>query len=343
MGAAIAVVGAGLIGQRHVEAIEVAGDASLACIVDPSEAAREFASARGLRHFASIGQMLADGAPGGAIIATPNAMHVDNAAQCIGAGLPVLVEKPIATDASSAEELVESAEKAGVPLLVGHHRRHNPLIQKAHEVIQDGGLGQITAVQAQAWLMKPDEYFDVDWRRKAGAGPIFLNLIHDVDLLAYLCGDIASVHAMQSSQVRGNAVEDTAAVLLRFASGALGTVSLSDTIVAPWSWELTARENPAYPATGEDCYWIGGTKGSLSLPNLSHWSNPQKRSWWEPIGQTKLIFDFQDPLVRQVENFAAVIARQQKPLVTGRDGLRALRVIEAIKASAESGRTIDIT
>ncbi len=68
--------------------------------------------------------------------------------------------------------------------------------------------------------------------------------------------------------MRGNPIEETAAILLSFANGALGTFSVSDTTAAPWSWELTARENPAYPATGQACYMIGGTEGALELPGL---------------------------------------------------------------------------
>ena len=65
----------------------------------------------------------------------------------------------------------------------------------------------------------------------------------------------------------------------------LGTISVSDTVVSPWSWELTSGENPAYPHTGETCYTVGGTLGSLSIPHLDLWRNPAEPSWWEPIGR----------------------------------------------------------
>ena len=73
-----------------------------------------------------------------------------------------------------------------------------------------------------------------------------MNLIHDMDLLRHLCGEVTSVQAFESNAARGIR-EDSAVILLRFANGALGTVTVSDTIVAPWSWELTTGgENPAY-------------------------------------------------------------------------------------------------
>ena len=82
------------------------------------------------------------------------------------------------------------------------------------------------------WVTKPDEYFDVAWRLAKGGGPVFLNLIHDIDLFRYLLGEIVSVQAEESNAVRGHPVEDTAVILLRFASGALGSITAVDTIAS---------------------------------------------------------------------------------------------------------------
>ena len=338
----IAIAGAGLIGRRHAKAIAAANEVILASVVDPGDVGAEVAQQHGVPHFRSLKEMIKSGKPDGVILATPNQLHLANALECVEAGIPALIEKPLATDLASAEQIVEAGKAANVALLTGHHRRHNPLIARAKSAIEGGDLGQITAVQGTTWFYKPDHYFDVDWRRRTGAGPIYLNLIHDIDLMRHLCGEIVSVFTVESNAVRGSKVEETAAIILTFASGALGTINLSDTIVSPWSWELTARENPMYPATAEACYLIGGTHGSLSLPNLSVWSNPGDRSWWEPISATKLIFDFDDPLVRQVRQFAAVIRGEEAPLVSAEDGLKNQRVIEAVKVSAKTGTTVTV-
>lgn len=340
--ARIAVVGAGLIGRRHIEAIGLAQGADLAAIVDPADSARALAAGIGVPWFASLDALFAAGLAEGVVLALPNQIHADAAMACITAGLPALVEKPFTDSVAAGLDVIMAADAAGVALLTGHHRRHNPLIQKAVEVVQSGELGQLTAVQAQTWFKKPDRYFETEWRRKQGAGPVYLNLIHDIDLLQALCGPVASVHAMETNAVRGNAVEDSAVILLRFASGLLGTVNVSDAAAAPWSWELTARENPAYPATSENCYWIGGTNGSLALPNLALWRHEGEQSWWNPIAATRQIFSFEDPLVRQIRHFAEVIRGQADPLVTAADGLAALKVIEAVKTSARTGQTVDI-
>ncbi|SOE17201.1 predicted dehydrogenase [Hoeflea halophila] len=336
----IAVAGAGLIGRRHAEAIASAPDVELHSIADPSEAARAFADEIGAAWHPSLAAMLEGGRPDGIILATPNQLHVDNALECIAARVPALIEKPLATDLQAGHELVLSGERAGVPLLVGHHRRHNPLIAQARAQIEDGLLGTLVAVHGMFWLMKPDEYFDTGWRRQPGGGPVFLNLIHDIDLLRHLIGDIVAVQALSSNAVRGHAVEETAALVFRFDNGVLGTFSLSDTIVSPWSWELTASENPAYPPTGQSCYFIGGTHGSMELPNARVWRNQGKRSWWEPISATRYPVGREDPLVRQIDQFARVIRGEELPLVPASEGLKTLQVIDAVQRSAHSGQAV---
>lgn len=329
----IAVAGAGLIGLRHIEAIALAQGACLGPVIDPLPAARALAEKAGVPWFPSVEDM-PPGLADGVILATPNALHVQGGLACLSGGLPVLVEKPIATSVAEARQLVEAGEAAGVPVLTGHHRRHNPLIMAARAMIAEGRLGTLVSVQATFWLAKPDDYFSADWRREPGAGPVFLNLIHDVDLLRHLVGEVIAVQAVETRSVRGNRVEDAAIILLEFANGALGTVNVADCIPAPWSWELTAAENPAYPPTDQACYLVGGTQGALELPRLRLWQHQGRRSWWEPISATVHPRGHGDPLVLQVEQFARVIRGQEPPLVSGREGLRTLQVIEAVKQAA---------
>jgi predicted dehydrogenase len=336
------VAGAGLIGKRHIDAIVQCSEADLAGVVDPESAAAAYAASLGANRYECISEMLANDRPDGVIVATPNQLHVEHGLACIEAGIPVLIEKPISSDARSAERLVREAEATGVPLLVGHHRRHNPIIKSAKARISSGAIGEIVAVHGICWLYKPDDYFEVNWRTLAGAGPVFINLIHDIDLLRHLCGEVRTVQAFESNRVRGHQVEDTAAIIMELESGALATVTVSDTIVAPWSWELTAGENPAYPKTGQSCYLIGGTHGSLEIPGSTMWTNPSQRSWWEPINSESSKVDDQDPLRLQLSHFCRVISRSEKPLVSGLEGLRTLQVIEAIKSAAASGRSVHL-
>lgn len=328
----IAVLGAGLIGKKHIELVSEM--AELAAIIDPTPAVEVVAGSYGAPWFKDLNDYLGRDRPDGVIVATPNQLHVEHGLACIEAGIPILIEKPIADNAAGADRLVSASDATRVPILVGHHRRHNPLIKAARQAIEAGRLGDIVSVNAQFWLYKPDDYFDVDWRKQEGAGPVFINLIHDIDLLRHLCGEIVSVQAIDSRRARGHEVEDTAAILLEFDNGALGTVTVSDTIVAPWSWEFASGENPAYPHTETSCYTIGGNKASLSIPDLALWFHPGQRSWWEPIERTTLPFEAQDPLPLQLLHFVDVIRNGAVPLVSGREGLQTLRVVEAIKRAA---------
>ncbi len=339
----IAVMGAGLIGRRHVMHIAQNESTEIAAVIEPTSVGEVVANEFGAPWFKSLGDMLAIDRPDGVLVATPNQLHKANGLECIAAGLPALIEKPICDKLDDATELVEAAEKAGVPLLTGHHRRHNLLMQKAKEMIERGDIGRPLVANAMFWIKKPDDYFNVDWRREKGAGPVFLNLIHDVDNLRYLLGDVVAVTASESNAVRGNAVEETAVILLEFASGALATASVCDATVSPWSWEMTTGENPAYPkADGEHCYLIGGTDGSLSLPQLDLRCNNGVQSWYEPFEMIRPAIANEDPLARQITQFAKVIRGEEAPLVSGREGLETLRVIDAVKKSAATGQRVRI-
>jgi predicted dehydrogenase len=340
----MAVAGAGLIGRRHVQLIRESGSCELSAIVDPAPGAGGFAREAGAPIYPALTDLFATERPDGVIVATPNSLHVVNGLDCVERGVPVLVEKPIADSVEEAVRLVEAAEVARVPLLVGHHRRHSPILAKARAIVEDGTLGPIVAVMGTALFYKPDHYFDEGpWRRQAGGGPILINMIHEVDNLRSLCGDIVSVQAFSSSATRGFPVEDTVAINLRFANGALGTFLLSDTAASARSWEQTAQENASYPHyPDEDCYLIAGARGSLAVPTMRLKIYTGERSWWEPFREDTVHVDRADPLSRQLEHFCSVIRGETQPLVTGRDGLQTLRVTLAIHEAARTGRPVDL-
>ena len=337
----LAIVGMGLVGKRHAEAIGHVDHADLVAVVDPSSDGREYARSLGLPWYETLSDMLADESPDGIIIATPTLLHVDQGLECIKKRIPVMVEKPLATSAREAQSLVQLSEESDVPLMVGHHRRHNPIIQKAKDVIQQGQVGQIRSVHMQCWFYKPNDYFEIaPWRKLKGAGPISVNLVHDIDLVRHLCGEIVSVQAEATLSERGFENEDVAAAVLRFENGAIGTISVSDSIVSPWSWEMTSGEYPVYPSTSESSYYIGGSLGSLSVPDLMLWTHQEKPDWWTPIAAQSMPCEASDPLINQIDHFIDVIAGKAKPLVSGREGLKTLQVIEAIQIAAERKETV---
>lgn len=337
----LVVAGAGLIGKQHIERIHNLDEIALLAIVDPSTEAKQLCEEQGYQYFPDLQTMFARCQPDGVIIATPTLLHVSQAMICLEHKCPVLIEKPIAIQAEDAQQIVALSKQVNTPTLVGHHRRHSALIQNAKSIIASGELGDIRALNMQCWLYKPDDYFDIaPWRKKKGAGPISVNLVHDVDLARHLCGEITSVHAIAHPASRGFENEDTAAAVLHFDNGAVGTISVSDTIVSPWSWEMTAKENPVYPPVQQSSYQIGGSHGSLSVPDMTLWKNPSKRSWWEPLVSSNPHIPSSDPIANQLIHFREVILGNEEPLVSAAEGLKSLRVIEALQQSAKDQRTI---
>jgi len=341
----IAVAGAGLIGHRHIELALASPSCELSAIVDPAPGAEAIASKAGVRLFETLDELFDTDRPDGVILATPNQLHVEHALKCIDAGVPMLLEKPVAHTLEEGARLCDLADAAKAKILVGHHRAHSPIMARAKEVVERGVLGKLVAVMGSAMFYKPDDYYAAaPWRRQRGGGPILLNMIHEVHNLRMLCGDIIAVQAFSSNATRGFPVEDTVAINLRFASGVLGTFLLSDTAGSPKSWEQTSQENKSYPTyPDEDCYVVAGTFGSLAVPTmrLKTYEKKEDRSWWKPFQVGVAELERADPLERQLEHFCAVIRDEAKPLVTARDGLENLRITEAIVKAARTGQIVN--
>jgi predicted dehydrogenase len=337
----LGIAGFGLIGRKHAEVIRSHGGAELVAVADPGPAAAASAERLGLTFHADAAALIETGRLDGLIVATPNAQHVPVACAALARGIPVLIEKPVAESVAAAAPLRAAARHTGAGVLVGHHRRHNPRLKAMRDAVQSGSLGRLTTVTALFLIKKPDAYFDVAWRREAGGGPILINLIHDIDNLRFVCGEITAVQAMTASGVRGHAVEDSAALLLRFANGALGTATLSDAVAAPWSWELASGENPMYPHIADaPCYLFAGTRGALQAPNLETWSYAGAEGWDQPLSRGRRDVTDADPLILQLGHFLDIIAGRAAPLVSLDDALGTLAVVEAIKAAARSGTIV---
>ena len=340
----IAVIGAGLIGKVHIAQIEANPECRLAAIADPTDAGKAFAEGRKIPWFATLDGLLAAGQVDGIILATPNNLHSIQTQQCIAAGIPTLIEKPVAHTLEEGQHLLAIAEASKIPLMVGHHRAHSPIMAKARQAIDSGDLGDLVAVTGSAMFYKPADYFEAGpWRTQPGGGPILINMVHEIGNLRYLCGEITAVQAIASNKRRGYAVEDTVGILLRFENGVIGTFILSDTAASASSWEQTAQENKLYSTyPDEDCYHIAGTMGSLSVPTmrLKRFNNEAVRSWYAPMDNETIALEREDPLTVQLQHFCQVIRGEVSPLVSVRDGLQNLRVTEAILEAAKSEQVV---
>ncbi len=347
----IAVAGAGLIGRRHMELIQAHARTTLSALVDPAPASAALAVELGVPHFSRLEDLLQQrDRPDGVILATPNPLHVPGALLCLQHGVPALIEKPVADALAPAQALADALAASLVPMLVGHHRRHGAILQGARAAIAAGQLGRIVTVMGSAQFCKPDSYFEQGpWRRLPGGGPILINLVHALDDLRFLCGEIASVHAVASNAVRGFAVEDTAVMTLCFASGTLGTFVVSDVAASPFSWEQTSGENKGYARyPQENCYVVAGTRGTLAVPTLRSWRHAEasegagEPGWMTPFVEQTLPVAERDPLLAQLGHFCDVIAGTAAPIITVSDALQSLRAVTAVHRSIATGATITL-
>lgn len=338
----IVVAGAGVIGQAHIDRILREPRASLAGIVDVTAQAEARAESLHVPFAANIDDMLAAVRPDGIVIALPNQMHFPAAMAAVRAGIPMLIEKPVCETVAEALELAAAAEAAGVATLVGHHRRHSAILGRAKEMLGTGRLGRLVAVNAFCWLLKPSQYFEGagSWRRQPGGGPVMINLIHTIDDLRNLCGEITTVQAAASSHARGFAVEDTAGVILQFQSGVIATLTLSDTAAGPWSWELTSGENAVYSRTEESCYFLAGTSGALSIPGLAFWHHGEAGHWHTPVQSEHESVVSEDPLSKQMRHFCDVVRGAAKPVLDARGAAKTLAAALAVREAANSGRAV---
>lgn len=335
----IAVVGAGVIGRTHIGALARTPGLRLSALVDPMPGAASLAKENGVPFFASVEALIAAAPPGGIIIASPNETHLPIARACLNAGIPVLLEKPPANSLAEVQDLVDTAARTRVPVLVGHHRRHNPMIRAAHEAIHGGAIGDLVIATVLCTLKKDDAYFEVPWRTRAGSGgPLHINLVHEIDLLRYFFGEVASVTAQVSDARRRLDVEDSAAVTLRFANGGLAALAISDAATGPWAWETTSGETTRFPQHPVQAHFFAGSEGGLSLPDLRLWRHAPGGDWTTPQAATMLDYTPGDPYRAQLAHFAAVIEGQAEPIVGALDGARTMATLEAILIAAETGR-----
>ncbi len=341
----VAVIGAGVIGRTHIDTLSKARGVGLSAIVDPTPAAGALAAQHQVPHFTDLDALVTAGLCEAAIVASPNDTHVPIAGRLLEAGIPILLEKPVASSLAEAAALAAVAARTGVPVLVGHHRRHNPLIKTAKRAITDGAIGPLVMATVTCAMLKQPDYFDVAWRRDPEqGGPLLINAIHDIDLLRHFFGEIATVQGTHSNATRGLPVEDTTAAILTFAQGGLATLALSDAAVGPWSWEVSSGENPGrFPKHDHITHLYSGRTGGLSLPDLSLWTYAPGGNWTHPLTQQRLEAGTGDTYIAQAEHFRAVVRGEAAPLVTCQDGIANMHVVAAIKRSAATGQLVRLS
>ncbi len=316
----ILVAGIGLIGRRHLAAVVQSREARLVGVIDPDPGVATMGAPR----FDDIDAV--DVQADAIILATPSNLHAAHAAQAAARGWHMLIEKPVAGTLAEADQIIAAAEKGGVKTLIGHHRRHHASVAALRRLIGAGAIGRPVVANCLWAMRKPDVYFETLWRQGAGGSPLMINLVHEIDLLRFVLGEVSEVSAMGGARLRGAGRVESGALTLGFANGAVATITFADTAPSPWGFEAATGENPNIASTGQDMLFIAGTKGAISFPSLNLWQGaadwsqaPQKRRVENP-GQT-------DALAAQLAHFVDVAEGRQEPLIDAADGRATLDVV----------------
>ena len=337
----VGLIGAGLMGVRHMKAMEEVPEIALVAIADPSPTAVKIGAAQNIPIYPDAGAMLAQESLDAVIIATPTERHHQDMMMALEARQTVLVEKPITATLAEADEVNGFAERKGCHVLVGHQRRYYPCAAEAREIIAQGRIGKLMGVTGQWTTRKDDDYYSAAWRRDVKAGPILTNLIHEIDLLRFICGDIATVSAEVTHHDQEFDKEDAVAISMKFVNSAVGTFLLSDRTPTPWTWEMALGESVRFPKTGQNAIRFLGTEGALDFPNLTLWSHANSDGdWHDEITAEQIKTSFVDAYITQCRHLCAIVRGTETPIIDARNGSKSLAATLAVASSAASGRRI---
>jgi predicted dehydrogenase len=327
MSAAILVIGAGSIGLRHLGNLEALGVRLGAC--DPDPARRSLAARHGARVFEALAPALAAGWDA-ALVCTPTHLHLPVAHQAVEAGCHVFVEKPLAPAAAAAPPLLAAARARGRTLMVGHSMRFHPGVVRLRTAAVEGAVGRIllATVRGGHWLpqwRQGQDYRQAYSSRRAEGGGVLLEYLHDFDYLRWMLGEAREVLATAG---RAGDLEidtdDHAAVLVRFASGALATLLLD---------YLRRRRRRSCELVGERAVatWEADGRG----PERSCVTLAEGNDAVQMLDERLLQGD--EPYRAEMAHFVDCVVRGTPPAVPGEEGLRSLLLVEAAVRSAATG------
>jgi predicted dehydrogenase len=270
--------------------------------------------------------------PQAAVIASPATHHLETALILAHAGVPLLVEKPVAADAAGVPALIAKCEERGVVLQVGYNLRYLPALQRMRSEMLSGRIGRVMSIRSEVGQFLPSWRPGSDYRqsvsaRRALGGGVLLELSHEIDYLRWLCGEVVWVSAVVTQQSDLDIdVEDTAHLTVGFAPSPDGHI-----VVGTLNLDFIRRD-----ATRQ-CTLIG-TRGSLrwsAASGLVEWFDEGAEGWQtlseEPSEQDATYLS-------EWRDFVACIAEGRSPLVTGQDGLAVLQVIQTARRSSVFGR-----
>jgi UDP-N-acetyl-2-amino-2-deoxyglucuronate dehydrogenase len=337
------IVGCGVIGPFHAQAITSLPDAELVAVADIIlERAQELAETFQVTPYSDFQEMLAREQLDVVDICTPSGLHREHASQAMRSRRHVIVEKPMEISRAAIAEMLRVQQETGVKLAVISQHRFDPATRQVHDLVEEQAFGRLVlGLAAVPWWRSQAYYDSGEWRgtwELDGGGVLMNQSIHSIDLLQWLMGPVKSVFAYTDTLVHRMETEDVAVAVLRFANGALGTITAT---------------TGAYPGVSTRIE-IFGDKGSavieddrLSYLHLARDDSEEVGSYGiapEQRGHaTESISAAQDPAALsfrshalQIADMIRAIREDATPLL---DGYAARHPVEIILGIYESVRT----
>jgi predicted dehydrogenase len=331
-----AILGAGMVADYHRQAIVANADRGARLVALGHYDPARFAQISADFGVPCVGQedLLADPAVDVVCICTPSGQHAAQAIAAAHAGKHVLVEKPMALSLADADATIAACDRAGVKLGVALQRRAEPLFQRIHRAVQAGDLGELMLGVVTMPYHRSQAYYDqAAWRGTwalDGGGVLMNQGIHLVDLLVWTMGDPVHVQAHADTLHRDIEVEDTLAATLRFADGALATITATTTAA------------PGFPHRLE----LYGTGGGIQIEGESvrRWdlADPARASVEPPeTGPAADAGAGRDPRgiaptghIALFRAFVRALREDRAPQIDGAEGRRSLATVLAIYEAA---------
>jgi len=335
----MALVGCGRISAKHFDAVEKHRDRlELVGVCDTNPERLAAAIQRtGAVGYTGLNELLGKSDADLVVLATPSGLHPEQTCRIAQAGRHVMTEKPMATRWQDGLRMVEACDNAGVRLFVVKQNRRNATLQLLKRAVEQKRFGRIYMVVINVFWTRPQAYYDMDaWRGtwEFDGGALMNQASHYVDLLDWLIGPIESVQAYTGTLARDIEVEDTAAMNIRWRSGAMGSMNVT---------MLT------YPKNLEGSITILGEKGTVriggvAVNEIQHWEFDTAHEDDEKVKsasyETTSVYGFGHPLY--YDNVIRTLYGEAKSETDGREGLRSLEVLIAAYLSARDGKRVSL-
>ena len=318
-----------MIAGIHAEAIAHMENARLVGVADNYlPAAEAFAERHSVKAYSTYAEMLADEEIDVVCICTPSAYHAPNAKQALLAGKHVVLEKPMALSTAEADELIAVCEQTGKKMTVICQFRFSPDVQKVKELIKEGAFGKLSLCNILMKYHRKTEYFtNSPWHGRLaleGGGALMNQGIHGIDLLEYVVGDIKRSTGRIATLSHDIEVEDTAVGMFEFENGALGVVEASTCAYPGFSRRMEIHGDRGYVLFKEnriEKLMIDGTEIKGEAIHAVSTANDPAALGYEMHRM-------------QLSNLLDAIEGKEALLIDGREGRKAIKVIEDIYRSA---------